>query len=85
MLTGVAPGYVHDMLHPYQPPSALWSINLALLKRLSAKRKTVWEKSFAGVSPKLWNKLPLTLRHATEVKGFKSALKIHLFKKAYSD
>ena len=35
--------------------------------------------------PKLWNKLPLTLRQAMEVEGLKSALKTHLFKKAYSD
>ena len=52
-------------------------------KRPSVKRKTVGGKSFAAL--KLWNKLPLTLKQATELEGFKSALKMHLFKKAYSD
>ena len=61
-LTGLAPGNIHDMLHPYQPPMALRSMKLTLLKRLSAKRKTVAGKSFAAVTPKLWNKLPLMLR-----------------------
>ena len=54
----------------------------ALLKRLSAKRKRVGSKSFAVVVPKLSNKLPLTLRQATEIEVFKSALKTHLFQKA---
>ena len=40
VLKGLAPGYVCDMLHPFQPPSALQSMNLALHKRLSAKIKT---------------------------------------------
>ena len=81
---GLVPGYVHDMLHAYQPPRALRLMNLALLKSLSAQRKTVGGKSFAAVAPTLWNKLCLTLRQTTEVEGFKSALKTHLFKKAYS-
>ena len=83
-LTGVGPGYVCDMLHPNQPPRALRSMNLALLRRRSETRKTVGEKSFAAAAPKLWNKFPLSLRQAPEVEGFKSALKTHLFKKAYS-
>ena len=73
------------MLHPYQPPRAIRLMNLVLLKRLSAKRKTVGERSLAPVAHKLWNMDPLTLREATEVEGFKIAMKSHLFKKAYSD
>ena len=65
-LTGVAPGYAHDMLHTYQPPRALRSMKLALVKRLSAKRKTAGEKSFADMTSKLCNKLHLTFRQAMD-------------------
>ena len=85
VLTCLVPGYVHYMLHSFQPPRALQSLNLALLRRLNTKRKTVRGKSFAVAVPKLWNKPPLTLRKATEVERFKSALKTHIFQKAYSD
>ena len=60
-------------------------MNLTLLKRARAKRKTVGGKSFTVAVPTVWNKLPLTLRQAMEVDGFKSVLKAHVFKKAYSD
>ena len=60
-------------------------MNLAHLKRLSAKRKTFGGKSSAVVAPKLWNKLPLTLRQATKIDKFKSTLKTHLFKKRVTE
>ena len=84
VLIGVAPGYICDMLHPYQPARALWSMNVALLRRPSSKRNTDGEKSFAAAAPKLWNKPPLSLRQATEVEWFKSVLKTHVFKKGHS-
>ena len=36
-------------------------------------------KAFANFVPKLWNKLPVTLRSADKLKKFKSLLKTHLF------
>ena len=84
-LTDLSPGYVQDMPHPYQSQWALWSMNVAFLKRPNGERKTVGGRSFAVVVPKLWHKIPLTLSQAMEIEGFKSALKTHLFKKAYSD
>ena len=36
-------------------------------------------KAFVNFVPKLWNKLPVTLRSTEKFKKFKSMLKTHLF------
>jgi len=84
-LTGLAPGYIHDLLQPYQPPRALRSMNLSLLKKPRSRTKSFGNRSYAVCAPHLWNKLPRKLRQAVELEGFKSALKSHLFKQAFSE
>ena len=82
-LTGLAPGYLHDLLHPYQPPRALRSLNLSLLKKPRCRTRSFGDRSFAVCGPHLWNKLPADVRLATELEGFKCSLKTHLFQQAY--
>ena len=81
--TGLAPGYLRDLLVPYQPPRALRSIDLSLLKMPRSRTKTYGDRSFEVAGPRLWNKLPHDLRRATELEGFKTALKSHLFKQTF--
>ena len=49
------------------------------------KLKTYGDKSFTAIVPKLWNKLPLTLRHAPSIESFKCGLKTYHFKNYYSE
>jgi hypothetical protein len=80
---GLAPGYISDLLQPYEPPRALRSLHLSLLKMPMSRTKSYGDRSFIVCAPRLWNKLPHDLRRATDLEGFKSALKGHLFKQAF--
>jgi predicted nucleic acid-binding Zn-ribbon protein len=82
-LNGRAPGYIRDLLQPYQPPRALRSMNLSFLKKPRVRTKTFGDKSYAVCAPYLWNKLPLSLRQCEELEPFKRGLKTHLFEKAF--
>ena len=37
------------------------------------------DRAFSVMGPKLWNKLPITIKSATTVESFKATLKTHLF------
>ena len=83
---GDAPGYLSDLLSNY-----VHSDNTRFLRShadqyhhhhyLPNKRNftSYGDKAFAKFVPKLWNKLPVTLRSADKFKKFKSMLKTHLF------
>ena len=83
--TGLAPGYISELLQPYEPPRALRSLDLSLLKMPRSRTKTYGDRSFVVCAPSLWNKLPHDLRRATDVDSFKGSLKTHLFKEVFSD
>ena len=82
-LTGLAPGYLRDLLDLYEPTRTLRSIGLSLLKIPKSRTKTYGDRSFKVSGPRLWNKLPHDLRRATELEGFKASLKSHLFRQAF--
>ena len=81
---GDAPGYLSDLLSNY-----VHSDNTRFLRShadqylLTYKRTftSYGDKAFANFVPKLWNKLPVTLRSADtcKLRKFKSMLKTHLF------
>ncbi len=54
------------------------------LKVPKTKRITFEQRSLAVAGPTLWNNLPIHLRSITELDVFKSQLKTHLFRLAYS-
>ena len=83
-LHGLAPGYISDLLTPYEPTRTLRSINLQLLT-VPRVRSRAGERSFAVCGPSLWNKLPANLRAIDEVDSFKAQLKTHLYSQAYPD
>ena len=82
---GLAPGYICDLITPYQPHRALHSLNLLLLKNPHSRTKSYGDRTFAVCSPYLWNKLPLNLRQLDELEGFKTEIKTNLFKQAFPE
>ena len=46
---------------------------------------TYGDRAYSIAAPKLWNQLPLDIKLAKSVDCFKSQLKTHLFKNAFTD
>ena len=82
VITGLAPGYLSDLLHLYTPSRLLRSssdtrfLQLPLVKTVS-----YGERTFSFQAPSAWNALPTSLRHIESLSAFKSGLKTHLFSK----
>ena len=86
-LKGLAPTYVASLISIKSPPrynlrSSCDSLILSCPKKLS--KVTLGDCSFTYAAPKLWNALPLDIRSESTVAGFKSKLKTHLFREAFS-
>ena len=83
-LNGIAPSYLTSMLSLYVPKRNLRSASKNLLVEPPARLKRYGERAFSVAAPKLWNVLPEALKSCNNVNGFKTALKTHLFKKAFN-
>ena len=86
-LKGLAPTYVASLISIKSPPrynlrSSRDSLLLSCPKKLS--KVTLGDRSFTYAAPKLWNALPLDVRSESTVAGFKTKLKTHLFREAFS-
>ena len=62
-LHGLAPQYLSDLLTPYTPARALRSMDLDLVCIPQARTKTFGQRAFAYIAAKLYNELPLGIRH----------------------
>ena len=82
-LNGLAPLYLTDLLHDYQPTRQLRSGMQHLLKVPSTRYSTVGDRAFSNGAPKLWNNLSLDIRSCRTVETFKTRLKAFMFKQAY--
>ena len=77
--------YIQEYLQPYSVTGHhLCSCDQGVLKIPRTKFKTFGDRPFASSGPFLWNKLPHEIRNSQSVNIFKSKLKTHLFKLAYS-
>ena len=74
----LAPSYLQDTLNVYKPSRNLRSSTTQTLQ-LPRIRHTWGERTFSHVGPKLWNSLPMSLRHTSSLHEFKSNLKTYLF------
>ncbi|KAK6179717.1 hypothetical protein SNE40_012018 [Patella caerulea] len=74
-LNGLAPVYLSQLLNQYQPNRQLRSSSDNWLLCESNAKSSAGERSFAVKAPKLWNKLPLTVRSCESLQTFKSNLK----------
>ena len=79
-----APVYLADLLQPYMPGRSLRSEYQRRLHQPKSHSKKFGDRAFSVCAPRLWNELPIAIREASTVDHFKSLLKTHLFKAAFS-
>ena len=78
-LNGLAPQYLIDCLSRLDNPRTLRSSGSTQL-RVPKARVKIGQGAFSVCGPKLWNKLPPSVRSAASLDIFKSRLKTHLYK-----
>ena len=84
-LHGAAPEYLQKHIKPKSSTKNLRSSDRHLILEVpDSSRKTFAERSFSIAGPKLWNKLPDTIRRINDANLFKSQLKTHLFTQSYN-
>lgn len=80
----LAPPYLSDLLHIATSTRSLRSSSSIHLTVPSARLSTMGSRAFSRSAPQLWNSLPPDIRNIDSLPLFKSRLKTHLFKIAYS-
>ena len=84
-LNGKAPDYISELVQLYVPRRPnMKSVDKYELYKPRYNKERFGKRSFAIAAPSLWNSLPLDVKKAPSVNCFKSRLKTHLFKLAYS-
>jgi len=82
-LNGKGPQYLKELLIPYKPPRILRSSSANSLVEPRSLTRTYGDRAFSVVAPRLWNRLPASVKDSSSVDSFKRSLKTHLFKIAY--
>ena len=83
-LNDLGPKYLAELLIPYVPTRSLLSLDKKLLVEPKSRLKSYGDRSFSICAPRLWNKLPMSLRECEKVDTFKSNLKTYSFKQAFA-
>ena len=83
-LHGLAPDYMVDLLHRYQPGRALRSSTDGHLLNEPGTITGWGSRAFSKAGPGLWNRLPLPIRTASSLGSFRRMLKTHLFCGVYN-
>ena len=78
-----APKYLSDLLVSRQITRTLRSSDKALLEEPTFRLQTFGSRTFSRCAPRMWNKLPESIKSAKTVQQFKVQLKAHLFQKAF--
>ena len=78
-----APLYLMDMNSPYEQQHHWLRSSEKELLTETQTAKTYGDRAFSRAGPKLWNTLPLSIRHSKTLSKFKSSIKTKLFKEAY--
>lgn len=79
----IAPSYITNLLKDHTPVRSLRSGDKLLLAVPRSSKKSRGDRAFMVIAPKLWNSLPLQIRQASTLEGFKSQLKTYLFNLAF--
>ena len=83
-LHGMVPLYLSELICQYVPSrQGLRSSDASLLAVPRSHLITCGDKAFSVAAPRLWNSLPLRIRHTATCDIFQAELKTHLFRKAY--
>ena len=77
------PTYLSRTLQSYRPGRCLRSSSESLLVQPKRNTKTFGERSFSFQIPKVWNKLPMSLKRSSSLAVFKKELKTYLFKQYF--
>ena len=86
ILNNLAPNYLADLIHVYEPTRNLRSSSDKWRLRLTIKPynlKTYGFRAFSVIAPTLWNDLRIDIRLIDDVNKFKCKLKTFLFKRVY--
>ncbi|XP_060949590.1 serine/threonine-protein phosphatase 6 regulatory subunit 3-like [Limanda limanda] len=83
-LHNLATTYLYDLLQEYTPSRTLRSSSSGLLTIPTSRLSSMGARAFSCSAPRLWNSLPPHIRQSDSITSFKSQLKTHLFKLAYS-
>ena len=84
---GLAPQYITDLINIKQQFGRMMlrsQSELQLLPPRTITKKTLGDRSFMASAPKLWNRLPSNIRAVNDLNCFKTLLKTHLFRQAFS-
>ena len=82
-LHGLTPSYLATLISLPVSTRALRSADQMVLKVPLTRLKLKGDRAFSVAAPRLWNTLPLAVRTAPTMTGFKSKLKTHLFSLAF--
>lgn len=75
-----APSYITNLVSHYTSTRSLRSDAQNYLHEPRYLQESYGARAFCNASPRLWNKLPASLRSSPSLSHFKSGLKTHLFK-----
>ena len=81
---GSLPRYLSETLCTYYPSRSLRSASEKLLKLPKRNMKTVGYRSFSYQAPTIWNSLPVEIRNSPTLQKFKTSLKTHFFRLAFT-
>lgn len=77
------PSYITELLELHIPSRQLRSCDAKLLSVPRTRTVTYGERAFSFLAPKLWNKLPQSLRNCSELCTYKNQLKTYLYSSAF--
>jgi hypothetical protein len=84
-LHGKAPSYLSDLLCAYAPSRCLRSSSARLLSISFSRLKTVGDRCFSSVGPRLWNSLPLCVRSTSSYLYYNNCVRHHLARALIAD
>ena len=82
-LNGLAPSYLSDMVHAYNPSRKLRSVNANTLVQPKYNLKCSGFRRFSVAAPTVWNEIPHEIRTCDTLMKFRKKLKAHLFTKSF--
>ena len=80
VINGLYSQLLADLLHHPKSSRSLRLISRDLRMQPKSRTKTCGTRPFAVCAPRIWNSLPLNIRHSSSVSSFQKNLKTFLFK-----
>jgi len=81
----MASEYLCELVSIRKSSRKLRSSSQIILQVPVSRVKSYGDCAFSVAAPTLWNKLPADIRNASSLENFKSVLKTHMFRVAFTD